>query len=210
MLIVIILEHLTERNNMRYVIFDLETRQGPLDLRPDDEEAGWNALREGEGGISVITIYDSDQDWVFLYDDLCLETAARHLEAADLVVSYYGSKFDIPVIEGILDRKLRLKQHLDLYSKLAEESIKKGIINRKGDLTLNSVCTRTFGKGKIGNGAHAIDLIKTGRYAELFNYCAHDVLLTRQLFDYICQHNGVQGLQNSFLPVTLPDWMKRR
>lgn len=195
---------------MKYVIFDLETRSGPLDLRPDDEEAGWNALREGEGGISSLVIYDSEEDWAYIYDDKTLENAARHLESADLVVSYYGSKFDVPVIEGIINRKLRLRQHLDLYSKISEEGIKNGMIGRKGDFTLNAVCSRTLGCGKIGNGAHAITLIKEGRYGELFNYCAHDVLLTRKLFDYICQHNGVQGLHNSFLPIILPDWMKRR
>lgn len=195
---------------MRTLVFDLETRLGPQDLHPEDEELGWAALREGKGGISALVIYDYEEDWVYLYDDKSILTAAKHLESADLIVSYYGSKFDVPVIEGILDRKLRIKTHLDLSVELMRESAKRGNIGRKGDFTLNSVCVRTFGKGKNGQGSHVNTLVKEGKYGELFNYCAHDVLLTRQLFDYICQHNGVQGLNNTFLPIPLPEWIKRR
>lgn len=192
---------------MNVTVFDIETRLGPEDLS-DDRETGWDLLRQGAGGISAIAIYDYKQEFNYTYDDKSIETAALHLESSDAVIGYYTEKFDIPCFEGVLGRKLRLKQHFDLYLEIVKANASRGIIGRKGEFTLDAVCRRTFGEGKNGHGSHVKQLLAEGRYGELFNYCAHDVYLTKKLFDSILNHGGIQNINNGFLPVPIPTWLK--
>jgi len=193
----------------RILIFDLETRKDAKELCPSDEEQGWDLLREGKGGVSSLIIWDNIDDRIHLFDDHSLLTAARYLESADLIVSYYGTKFDIPVIEGLIGRKLALKSHYDIYVEIAAASTKRGIIPRKGDLKLDSVGHRCLGRGKNGNGGDVINLVKSGKYADIFEYCLQDVYLTRDVFEFICTHNGVQHMNNSFLGLDIPEWIRK-
>ena len=98
----------------RILYFDLETRLLAADLNPHDREAGWAALRAGEGGISALAIFDSMLNWAYLYDDHSINAAVAHLEQADVVVGFASKTFDVPVIEGILGRKLTLNYHYDI------------------------------------------------------------------------------------------------
>lgn len=192
---------------MKLVTFDIETRLGPEDL-DSDRERGWEKLRNGEGGISAICIYDDEENWLYNYDDHSIESAARHLEASDLIVGFYTEKFDVPCFEGVLGRKLAIKSHYDIYTEIAAANARKGRPGRRGENTLDAVCRRTIGRGKNNHGSHVKDLIKESRYGELFNYCANDVKLTYDLFMFILDHGGVQGINNSFLPVHIPEWIK--
>jgi len=193
---------------MKILVFDLETRLLAQDLHPDDIDAGWEALRRGEGGISALMIYDVEDDWLHIYDDQSILPATMHLESADLLIGFRSEAFDIPVIEGVIDRKLRIKQHYDIYAEVARSNAKKGVVGRKGDFTLDAISRRTLGRGKNGSGKHAPALIQSGKFGELFNYCGNDVRLTLDLFRYICQHGGVMNIHNSFLPLPIPDWIR--
>jgi hypothetical protein len=194
---------------MRILAFDLETRLSTSDLCPNDEQEGWAALRRGDGGISALVIWDYKEDWTYIYDDKSILAAVKHLEAADCVVGFYSEKFDIPVIEGVFGRKLALKHHYDIYSEISRANAQRGIIGRKGEFKLDTICKRIFGYGKNGHGATISNLMKEHRYAELFNYCAHDVKLTKDLFEYICKHNGIiPSINNTQLTIGIPDWIR--
>jgi DEAD/DEAH box helicase domain-containing protein len=193
----------------RIVFFDLETRRYAADLCPDDEDAGWDALRRGEGGISALMIYDTVDNWLYPYNDHDINTIAKHLEAADVVVGYNSARFDIPVVEGMLGRNLHLKYHYDIYSEIARANAHRGIVGMKGDFTLDSVCRRNLGRGKDQNGSCVKALISAGDWSRLFYYCGTDVHLTRDLFTYICNHGGCINNNRSFLPLDVPDWISR-
>jgi len=192
----------------RIVFFDLETRKLAADLRPDDEQAGWEALRRGEGGISALCLYDTKLGWCYSYDDspTSLASAAKHLEAADVVVGYNSERFDIPCIEGVLGRNLRLRCHIDLYTEIARACAVKNIRTSLGDLKLDTVARRNIGRGKIEHGAHAPQLIKDRLWADLFNYCLDDVHLTHDLFRYTVRHSGVHVAGHGWLPLSFPSW----
>lgn len=198
----------------RIIFFDLETRLLAADLRPDDEQAGWDALRAGEGGISAACLYDTKLHWCYTYDDTrtSIHALARHLEAADIVVGYNSERFDVPVIEGLSNRNLRLRQHIDLYTEIARALAAVGHRTTVGDLKLDTVCRRNLGRGKIDSGAHAKALAADGRWADLFNYCLDDVHLTHDLFRYAAHHGGVHVTGYGWLPLTFPpaiiDWAK--
>ena len=190
----------------RIIFFDLETRKLAIDLCPTDEQRGWEMLRAGEGGISALCLYDTKMKWAYAYDDsrASLAAAARHLEAADIVVGYNSERFDVPVIEGVLGRKLRLKQHIDLFTEIAHACAVATVRTTVGDLKLDTVCRRNLGRGKIEHGAHAPQLIKDGLWADLFNYCLDDVHLTHDLFRYSASHGGVHVSGHGWLPLSFP------
>lgn len=184
------------------VIFDLETRK-----LADELPGGWDALKRGEGGVTAVAVWDTKHNRMFLYDDHTIAACAEHLESADLVVGYNSASFDIPIIEGILGRKLRLKHTLDLLTTIWNALRARGDRKVKGN-KLDEVARRTIGRGKTGSGAMAPELARQGRWAELFSYCMSDTELTRDLFEYVVKRGGVNDMFGNHLVLDLPDWLR--
>jgi hypothetical protein len=191
----------------RLIFFDIETRKLAEELRPDDTDAGWDGLRAGDGGCSALVIYDTKDRWLHLYDDHSITAAVGYLEIADVVVGFRSEGFDIPAIEGILGRNLRLKYHYDLFTEIARANARRGIVGYKGDLTLDTLARKNLGRGKIGHGSDVTTLIGKGHWAQLFEYCASDVHLTYDLFNLACQQQGLL-VMNSFLSLEIPSWIR--
>ena len=185
--------------NAHVVCFDLETRELAQDV------GGWDELRKGAGGISCLVVWDSRTNHHNIYTAETLEAAAEHLESADVVLSFNGIEFDIPVLEGCIGRRLEIALHLDLL-----RLIWQAISGRRKGNTLDETGKRTLGRGKIGTGTGAPTLAKEGRWEELFTYCAGDVFLTRDLFRFVQEHGGVIGADGKLLylhpPVHFTDW----
>ena len=181
------------------VCFDLETR------RLADEVGGWDQLKRGAGGVSCLVIWDNVSDHCNIYTAETLEAAAKHLESADVVLSFNGIEFDVPVLEGVLGRRLTIPVHLDLL-----RLIWNAISGRKKGNTLDETSKRTLGRGKTDKGTSAPRLADLGKWSELFAYCAGDVLLTRDLFRFVQEHGGVIGADDRLLylhpPLHFTDW----
>lgn len=198
---------------MRFMYFDLETRKHAEDLCPCGHnpdcahETGWDSLRRGEGGVSSLALWDSQDSWCHLYDDFTIQAAARHLEQADVVVGYSSERFDVPVVEGLIGRCLVLRHHCDLYAELARTLAQQGFVGTKGDCTLDRIAKRNLGRGKINHGGNAKELASKGRWAQLHAYCMSDVQLTRDLFLHICEHGGLLG-PRGFVTLDIPAWLR--
>lgn len=188
---------------MRIVVFDLETRLLAKHLS-EDEDYGWILLKAGEGGISACCVYDFTDNWLYIYDEHSIKELAAHLERADVVVGFRSESFDVPVVEGVLGRRLRLPCSLDLYALIARTNASRGLIGQKGDNTLDAICRRNIGRGKTGSGAHAPDLYADRRFGELFNYCGVDVRLTRDLLLHVAQYGRIRNFTGSYLDLDLP------
>lgn len=183
------------------VVFDLETREMA------DDVGGWDALKQGAGGVSAIAVWDSNTGRIHLYDDHTIRECAEHLEAADLVVGYNSAGFDVPIIEGLLGRKLRLRHTYDILTHIWDALRLRGDRKFKGN-TLDEVAKRTIGRGKTGKGANAPELAKQGRWAELFSYCMNDTDLTRELFEHVIKKGSVNDMNGMPLPLEVPAWLK--
>jgi DEAD/DEAH box helicase domain-containing protein len=184
---------------MRVCVFDIETRKLATELDPH----GWDKLKRGEGGISALAIYDSDEQWTYLYDDSEIDAIATHLESADVVVGWNSKEFDVPIVEGLAKRRLALKHHVDLLVCAKTSIAERGLPHRRGDYTLGSVSERTLGRKKLEKGEHAPVLANEGKWARLFRYCMDDVRLTRDLYNHILSEGGIISAQGTFLPVKL-------
>jgi hypothetical protein len=192
----------------RIVFFDIESRLWAEDLRPEDNEAGWDELRTGRGGASAIAVYDTHERFLYLYDDHCATKCARHLEAADLVVGFCSENFDLPCLEGLVGRRLKIVQHYDIFAELMRKNASQSKRGQKGDLTLDRISRQNLGRGKINHGSNAKELARRGFWGQLFNYCADDVHLTRDLFAVICRDGGLINL-SGFTSLIVPDLYRK-
>lgn len=183
---------------MKIVFFDTEIRLSV------EEVGGWYAASHGEAGMSaaVTILYEEGRQTIHLWDDHKAEALAMYLEEADLVVTFNGQDFDLPLIAALAGREIQLTEHYDIC-----KVVRKAAKQRKG-YKLNDICIRTLGRGKTGEGAMAPTLAAQGRWAELFEYCLRDVELTRDLFWYIVVNKFI--LDTSGEPLFLEDlpWLK--
>lgn len=184
---------------MEVVTFDLETRKLAQDL-----EGGWAALKRGEGGISCLVGWSSTSGRPHIFGENTLGDAVSLIENADCVVSFNGVRFDVPVLEGVFGRNLAIKHHIDLLQLVWSALSDRGE-GHKGN-SLGELSERTLGIAKSGSGLLAPALADEGRWAELIDYCIHDVLLTRKLAIFAQQHGGLIDSSGELLPLGFPEW----
>lgn len=193
------IQYVQPPEEVHYVVYDIETKHlgsefGGLEkVRAD---GSWRVL-----GISCVGLWDSETQSNYVYDEHTLSDAAAHIEGSEVSVSFNGTGFDNLVIEALLGRRLR-HEHYDIL-----KAIKETGTAWKGN-GLGPVCERTIGVGKNGDGLQAPGLLKSGRYAELFNYCLHDVYLTRDLFEHIRREGWVEAASGR-VALEVPAWLRR-
>ena len=144
-------------------------------------DADWVNARNGKLGCSCCVIRNSETSRPHLFDKHNLIDVPLWLEGCDIVVSFNGTGFDIPLLEGVLGTSIKPNAHYDILTHIWNAL---GGKRQKG-YGLGVVCERTLGIGKSGNGADAPQLMRAGKWAELFDYCIHDVNLTRELYNHI-------------------------
>ncbi len=167
----------------RVCSFDLEISE-PISAHKD----GWAAAKRGECGVSCVVVWDSQTERPHLYDPYNIEECIKHLNAADLLVSFNGVEFDIPCLMGYTGMAIHAPHYdilQDIWTSLAGE--KRG----HGMWGLGKVSERALGMGKSGGGESAPKLFHEGRSAELMDYCLNDVHMTRRLANYIHDHGSV-------------------
>lgn len=185
-------------DDLHVVYFDLEIRHSV------EECGGWEGAIRG-GGVTALCLWDSKDENAVFYDDHCLESGAQHLEEADVVVSFNGKSFDVPLIERHLKRALGLKEHIDIFE-LAKKGLDRIGKPWKGN-GLDALSLKTCQRGKSGNGAHAPQLAADGHWAELFTYCLRDVILTRDLLTFARRNGYVFDKDGEVLELKLPNWL---
>ncbi|MEI6533471.1 MAG: helicase [Candidatus Roizmanbacteria bacterium] len=134
-------------------------------------------------GVSVAVIYDYKLDKATAFLENELNLLFPILENASYIIGYNIVGFDIPVLGAYYAGNVESLSTFDLL-----ESIREQIGRRIG---LNDVISATLGKKKTGHGLMAIDMYREGRIEELKDYCLHDVLYTKELFDYGVRHGEV-------------------
>jgi uncharacterized protein YprB with RNaseH-like and TPR domain len=157
-----------------------------LDIEVETAVTNWNEARKGANGVSVVCLYDEEEDNYFFYDSQCFEVMVAHIEQADPLVTFNGKEFDIPCLEGASGFQICPRSHVDLL-----QVIWAALPTKKKGFGLGKVCERTLGQSKRGAGAHAPQLWNEGRYAELYTYCAHDVSLTYALYLHILEEGFI-------------------
>jgi len=180
-----------EPETLTYV-YDIEVLRGP-----DEVEGGWQNPEAMGFGTAVVYSY-KDNLYHFFGPDQKRELIG--LLADGHVVSFNGIKFDNAVLMGndyqkaekswtnrdilldVVKGKYSLHSVLEAEKKLGDKEV------HDGSIGLDGLAEGTLGMHKTGHGAKAPELIKEGKWAEVFAYNLHDVRLTRMLHEFAKKH----------------------
>ncbi len=160
---------------MRKIFFDIETRN-------TFEEAGSNDPVDLD--ISVVCLYDSETDQYSSFEQKDFPKLWPILEKADMLVTFNGDHFDIPLLNKYYAGDLTKIKSLDL---LAE--IKKSLGRR---IKLDNIAEATLGKNKIAHGLEAIAWWKAGEIDKIIKYCLEDVKITKEVYEYALKNKSLK------------------
>lgn len=157
---------------MRKITFDLETQNFFQDVGSNEPT---------DLDISVICIHDSltDQYSSFIYNEL--NKLWPIIEQADMLVTWNGDHFDIPILNKYYPGDITKIKSLDLMKEVQK------VLGRR--LKLDSVGEATLGKNKTGHGIEAVTWWQNGEIDKLIAYCLEDVKLTKELYDFATREN---------------------
>lgn len=152
---------------MRKVVFDIETSNIFQDVGSNKPE---------DLSISVVGVYqyESDRYTAFTEDEINLLWPI--FENADLLITFNGEHFDIPLLNKYYAGDLFKIKHVDILKEIHQT------IGRR--MKLDQLAEGTLGTNKSGHGLLATQLWKEGKAEEVKKYCLDDVKITKDIYDY--------------------------
>ena len=152
---------------MRKITFDVETKN-----MFDDVGSNEPTMLD----ISVVCIHDSETDEYTAYLQEDFKKLWPILEQADMLITWNGDHFDIPLLNKYYPGDLAKLKSMDLMREV------RNVLGRR--LKLDSVAEATLGRNKSGHGLEAIEWWAKGEIDKLKQYCIEDVRITKELYDY--------------------------
>ncbi len=177
---------------MRKITFDLETKNFFQDVGSNDPT---------DLDISVVCIHDSENDQYSSFFESDFNKLWPILEQADMLISWNGDHFDIPILNKYYPGDLTKIKSLDLM-----KEVQKSLGRR---LKLDGVGEATLGRNKTGHGSEAVTWWRNGELDKLVSYCIEDVKLTKDLYDYaiankILKYKDLGGIKE--LKLNISEW----
>lgn len=160
---------------MRKIIFDIETKNTFEDAQSN------NAV---DLDISVVCLHDSKTNEYYSFLEDQLVDMWSYFEDADLLVTYNGNHFDIPLLQKYAPLDLKSIKHVDLFEKMRE------VTNKK--LPLNGIAQTTLGIAKSGHGLDAIAWWNSGEIQKIIDYCIQDVKVTKEVYEYALKNGELK------------------
>ena len=152
---------------MRKITFDIETRNFFQDVGSNDPV---------DLDISVVCIHDSLTDAYTSYEQHQLKDLWPLIEQADMLITWNGDHFDIPLLGKYYSGDLSKIKSLDLMKEV------RNVLGRR--LKLDGVAEATLGTNKSAHGSQAVEWWKTGEIDKIIKYCIDDVKITKDLYDF--------------------------
>lgn len=159
---------------MRYVVFDLETKNTFQDVGSNDPV---------DLDISVACAYDSATDAYTTVTEDELQKLWPVIEQADVLVGYNSNHFDTPLLNKYYPGDIRTIQSIDLMATIQAS------LGRR--VRLDDVAQATLGIKKSANGLMAIKWWREGDIDSIKKYCKQDVKVTKELFEYMRDNKKV-------------------
>ncbi len=160
---------------MKKIVFDIETRNIFEDVGKADP-----ALLD----ISLVGVYDYETDEYSSYLVEDLPKLWPLLEAADVLITFNGDHFDIPLLNKYYNGDLTKIKSLDLLVEF-----RKALGRRIG---LGNIAEATLGIGKSGHGLQAVEWWKKGDIESIRKYCLQDVKVTKDVYEYALKHKKLK------------------
>ncbi len=180
---------------MRKIVFDIETRNAFQDV------GKWDPTLLD---ISVLCTYDTETGEYQSYLQEDLHKLWPILERADMLITFNGDHFDIPLLNKYYSGDLTKIKSLDLL-----KEIRKAIGFRVG---LDNIASATLGKGKTAHGLEAIEWWKKGEIEKIIKYCISDVEVTKDVYEYAMTNKKLkykEGDKVIEFDIDPTDWEKK-
>jgi len=160
---------------MRKITLDLETKNFFSDVGSNNP---------ADLDISVVCIHDSSTDQYSSFLEKDFNKLWAILEQSDMIITWNGDHFDIPLLNKYYSGDLSKVKSLDLMKEVQK------VFGRR--LKLDTVGEATLGRNKTADGAEAVVWWQKGEIDKLISYCIEDVRLTKELYDYAIANNKLK------------------
>jgi DEAD/DEAH box helicase domain-containing protein len=177
---------------MRKIVLDIETRNTFQEVGKAEPAAL---------DISVVCIHDSETDSYSSYLQEDLNKLWPIIEKADVLITFNGDHFDIPLLDKYYPGDLKKIKSLDLL-----KEVRKSLGHRVG---LGVIAQGTLNKGKSGHGLEAVEWWKKGEVDKIIKYCLEDVKVTKEVYEYALENKKLKfkdGEQIVEFPVPTDGW----
>lgn len=171
---------------MKKIVFDIETRNIFQDVGSNDPV---------DLDISVVCLYDYEKNTYesFLQEDL--PKLWDILDKTDMLITYNGDHFDIPLLNKYYKRDgrgdLTNIRSLDLLKEI------KNSYGRR--MKLDQIAEGTFGMHKSGNGLEAVAWWRSGEVEKIIKYCIDDVKITKDVYEYALKNKKLIFKEGPFM-----------
>ncbi len=160
---------------MRKITFDIETRNTFQDVGSTESSAL---------DISVVCIHDSLTDEYTSYLQEDLPKLWPIIEQADMLITFNGDHFDIPLLNKYYSGDLTKIKSLDLLVEVRNS------LGRR--IKLDTLAEATLGKNKSGHGLDAITWWQQGEIEKIIKYCIEDVKITKEIYEYALKNGKLK------------------
>lgn len=162
-------DYITKLKEKNILFFDLETQKSA------DEVGGWDNKHLMKMAVGVI--YSTKDKCFKSFTEDKIKDMIKEFLKADLIVGFNIKKFDWHVLIPYTNLDFTILPTLDLL-----ELVHKQLGFR---LSLDHLAMANLKKGKVADGLQSLQWFKEGKINEIIEYCKHDVMLTKELFEYI-------------------------
>lgn len=179
------------------VFFDVETQKLFEDIEGNDPS---------DLKLSVVSVYSRTLDSnlnetngkleSFWEEDI--ENLWPLFQNTDRIIGFNTKKFDVPVLQPYALIPLSKFNHFDIMEKIKE------ILGNR--LPLNTIAKETLGKEKIADGFDAVALWEkhdTESLEKLRKYCEEDVLITKDIYDFVLENKYLKYMDRWNTPRTI-------
>ena len=160
---------------MRKITFDIETRNTFQEVGSTESSAL---------DISVVCIHDSLTDEYTSYLQEDLPKLWPIIEQADMLITFNGDHFDIPLLNKYYSGDLTKIKSLDLLVEVRNS------LGRR--IKLDTLAEATLGKNKSGHGLDAITWWQQGEIEKIIKYCIEDVKITKEIYEYALKNGKLK------------------
>ncbi len=177
---------------MRKIVFDIETSN-------IFQEVGSN--NPADLSISVVGVYDSSTDSYSTYLVEELPKLWPIIEAADIMITFNGDHFDIPLLNKYYPGDLSKIKSLDLLKEMHKAAGRR--------MKLDQIAEGTLGIRKSGYGLDAIRWWRDGEVEKVKKYCLDDVKITKDLYEYALKEGKLifkEGPNLNTVKLNTKDW----
>ncbi len=144
------------------IVFDIETIGNIKEF---------NSLK-----VTVVSIYEYENDTYRSFGEDELNQLWPILEKAERIIGYNSEHFDIPILNKYYMGDLTVIPHLDMLKVIKEMSGSR--------YKLNDIAKATLQIEKSADGLQAMKWYEEGKIDEIKKYCEQDVKVTKELYEY--------------------------